>query len=114
MSLSVLGYMIAAAIIAVATAPIPGTSMFLLVLELWMIANIAKRRGHQLHLGEVSTVGGMIFTASEFLKALSVEILTVIPILGWLAKPVVAAGAVLVFAAMANSYFAGRPGSRIA
>jgi hypothetical protein len=105
MVLLVLTYMALGTVIAVVTAPMPGTSLLLLGLEIIMIVHIARRHGQRAGIREIATLGGAIFLVSQFLKTLSVEILTFIPLLGWAAKPVVAAGAILVFALLANFYF---------
>jgi len=86
--------------------PIPGHSLVLTAAEATMLANIAKVYGLRLQ----GAIGSLLFKAimlkiggSVLLKGLS-EVLTFVPVVGWLAKPAVSAAAIKGFGEAAIAY----------
>lgn len=86
--------------------PIPGHSIVLTLAEATMLANIAKVYG----LSFQGAIGSLLFKAimlkiggSVLLKGLS-EVLTFIPVVGWLAKPAVSAAAIKGFGEAAIAF----------
>lgn len=106
---TVLTYAFVAALIALVTGPIPGSSLLLTGLETVMAFHIARRYGFHLDLGEIGFVATAIFGASAFLKLAVSTLIEFVPVLGWfVAKPAVAFVFVLILGTVADRYFQDR------
>ena len=101
----VLLYTLMAGIIAAVTAPIPGTSLLLTALEVYMIVHLSKLNEARLGLKEIGYSAIALYGLSTVLKDAALEILTFIPGIGWLAEVVVAVLFVFFLGILANLYF---------
>jgi len=72
----VLIYTLVAGVISAITAPIPGTSLLLTALEVFMIVHLAKVNNFQLGLKEIGYSAAAIWGISTVLKDVALEILT--------------------------------------
>jgi serine/threonine protein kinase len=93
---------------AVATGPIPGTSLVLSGLETKMIADIAKAYGTSMTLQEAGSVLGTLIAVGTGLKAITVEAATFVPGAGWILKGGIAAASAKAIGELAIRYFEGR------
>lgn len=105
-------YMALAGGTAVATGPVPGTSIALAGLEAKMIFDIARAYGHDLTLEECASIGAGIVAASGVLKGAAVELSTFVPGVGWVIKGGIAAGAAKAIGELAIKYFEGKSAER--
>ena len=101
----VLIYTLAAGIIAAITAPIPGTSLLLTALEIYMIVHLAKIHEFKLGFKEVGYSAVAIWGLSTLLQDIALEILSFFPVIGWIAKVIVAVLFVFFLGNLANLYF---------
>ena len=101
----ILIYRLAAGLISALTAPIPGTSLILTALEVFMIVHLAKENEFQLGFKEISYSAMAIWGVSTVLQDTALEILTFVPIIGWGAEVIVAVLFVLFLGVLANFYF---------
>ena len=101
----ILIYTLIAGVIAAITAPIPGTSLLLTALEVFMIVHLAKVNNFQLGMKEVGYSAAAIWGISTVLKDVALEILTFFPIIGWAAEVVVALLFVFLLGSLVNLYF---------
>jgi serine/threonine protein kinase/uncharacterized protein (DUF697 family) len=93
---------------AVATGPIPGTSLMLSGLEAKMVADIAKAYGHSLTLQEAGSVLGGLIAAGTAVKTVAVEASSFVPGVGWVIKGGIAAAGAKAVGELAIRYFEGR------
>jgi uncharacterized protein (DUF697 family) len=105
----VLIYTLAAGVISAITAPIPGTSLLLTALEVFMIVHLAKVNNFQLGLKEIGYSAAVIWGISTTLKDVALEILTFFPVIGWVAEVVVAILFVFFLGSLVNLYFSNYP-----
>lgn len=101
----VLLYTLIAGVLSALTAPIPGTSLLLTALEVYMIVHLAKTQDAQLGLKEIGYSAMAIYGLSTVLKDISLEILTFVPVIGWFAEVLVAMLFVFFLGMLANLYF---------
>lgn len=101
----VLIYTLIAGVIAAVTAPIPGTSLLLTGLELYMLVHLAKTNGYKLGMKEIGYTAAAIYGLSTLLQDVALELLTFVPVIGWGAEVVVAVLFVLFLGMLANLYF---------
>ncbi len=101
----VLIYTLAAGVVSAVTAPIPGTSLLLTALEVFMIVHLAKEHEFKLGFKEIGYSAMAIWGVSTILKDLALEILNFFPIIGWAAEVVVAVLFVFFLGNLANLYF---------
>lgn len=101
----ILFYALAAGLIAAITSPIIGSSLFLTALEVLMIVNLAKKRNFKLSLQEIGFAVTAIWGISTVLKDLVLELMTLIPGPGWIARVVVAVVFVLFLGVLADLHF---------
>jgi len=101
----VLIYTLIAAAIALITAPIPGTSLLLTGLEIYMIVHLAKVHNFKLGLKEIGYSTVALWGISTILKDAALEVLTFFPGIGWLAESIVAAVFVFFLGNLARLYF---------
>lgn len=94
-----------AGILAALTSPIPGTSLLLTGLEVFMIVHLAKRNKFDLSLKAVGFSGTALWGVSTILKDAGVELLRYAPILGWAAGVIIAVLFVFFLGILANLYF---------
>ena len=105
----VLIYATLAAVIALITGPIPGSSLILTAIETIMAFQIARRYGFHLDLGEIGVAATAIYGVSALLKLGVSSLLELVPFLGWfIAKPAVAFIFVIILGAVADWYFKDR------
>ncbi|MEW6405648.1 MAG: hypothetical protein AB1649_27965 [Chloroflexota bacterium] len=104
----ILLYTLIAGILAGLTAPIPGTSLLLTGLEIYMLVHLAKVNGYDLGLKEVGYSAAAIYGISTLLQDLALEILTFVPVIGWGAEVVVAVLFVFFLGNLATLYFSKR------
>ena len=98
-------YTLIAGIIAVLTAPIPGTSLLLTALEIYMLVHLAKLNDFKLGFKEIGYSAITIYGLSTLLKDTALEILNFLPVIGWGAEVIVAMLFVLFLGLLANLYF---------
>ncbi len=98
-------YTLIAGIIAAVTAPIPGTSLLLTGLEIYMIVHIAKSHDAKVGFKEIGYSAIAIYSLTTLLKDTALEILTFLPVVGWIAEVIVAILFVFFLGNLANLYF---------
>ena len=101
----ILVYTILAGVIAALTAPIPGTSLLLTGLEIFMVVHIAKIHEFPLGLKEIGYTAAILWGITSVLKATALEILTFFPIVGWVAEVIVAVLFVAFLGSLVNLHF---------
>ncbi len=101
----ILIYTLAAGVISAVTAPIPGTSLLLTALEVFMIVHLAKAHEFKLGFKEIGYSAMAIWGLSTLLKDAALEILNFFPIIGWAAEVVVAVLFVFFLGNLAKLYF---------
>lgn len=101
----ILIYTLTAGVISGLTAPIPGTSLLLTALEIYMIVHLAKVHDYKLGFKEIGYTAAVIYGLSTLLKDTALEILTFVPVIGWGAEVVVAMLFVFFLGMLANLYF---------
>jgi uncharacterized protein (DUF697 family) len=104
----VLIYTLIAGVLAGLTAPIPGTSLLLTALEIYMLVHLAQLNDYKLGLKEIGYSVAAIYGISTILQDLALEILTFVPVIGWGAEVVVAVLFVFFLGNLANLYFGRR------
>ncbi|GAB4498122.1 MAG: hypothetical protein OHK003_09120 [Anaerolineales bacterium] len=101
----ILIYTLIAGAISALTAPIPGTSLLLTALEVYMIVHLSKTQEAKIGLKEIGYSAVAIYGLSTVLKDAALEILTFVPVIGWGAEVIVAMLFVFFLAMLANLYF---------
>jgi uncharacterized protein (DUF697 family) len=101
----ILIYTLVAGVISAITAPIPGTSLLLTALEVYMIVHLAKVHEFKLGFKEIGFAAMTIWGVSTVLQDTALEILNFFPIIGWAAEVVVAVLFVFFLGNLANLYF---------
>lgn len=98
-------YAVVAFVIAVATDPLPGSSVLLTVLEIVMTYHLAKKYyKKKLTIGEIGVVAAFIYVSIEALKLAVSTMLEAAIIIGWIIKPFVAFFFVLFLGWLVNWY----------
>lgn len=101
----ILIYTMVAGLLAAITSPILGSSLFLTGLEVFMIVNLAKRRNFKLSLREIGFAATALWSISTVLKDVVLELMTLIPGPGWIARVVVAMFFVFFLGILADLHF---------
>ena len=101
----ILIYTLIAGVISGITAPIPGTSLLLTALEVYMIVHLSKNNAAKLGLKEIGYSAMALYGLSTVLKDAALEILTFVPVIGWVAEVIVAMLFVFFLGMLANLYF---------
>jgi uncharacterized protein (DUF697 family) len=101
----ILIYTLAAGVISAITAPIPGTSLLLTALEIYMIAHLAKVYDFKLGFKEIGYSAMAIWGISTVLQDVALEILSFFPIIGWMAEVIVAVLFVFFLGNLVSLYF---------
>jgi uncharacterized protein (DUF697 family) len=101
----ILIYTLIAGVISAVTAPIPGTSLLLTALEVFMIVHLAKAQEFKLGFKEIGYSAMAIWGISTLLQDTALEILNFFPIVGWAAEVIVAVLFVFFLGNLANLYF---------
>lgn len=101
----ILIYTLIAGVVSALTAPIPGTSLLLTALEVYMIVHLAKVNDYKLGFKEVGYSAVAIWGISTLLQDTAMEILNFIPVIGWAAEVIVAVLFVFFLGSLANLYF---------
>jgi len=104
----ILTYTLIAGVLALVTAPIPGTSLLLTALEVFMIVHLARENDFKLGLKEIGYSAAALWGVSTLLKDVALEILTFVPIIGWAAEVVVAVVFVFFLGQLVNLHFSRR------
>jgi len=98
-------YTLLAGLLAALTSPIPGTSLLLTGLEVFMVVQLAKINNFDLSLKALGFSATALWGISTILKDAGVELLRFAPILGWAAGVMVAMLFVFFLGSLANLYF---------
>jgi uncharacterized protein (DUF697 family) len=101
----VLIYTLIAGVVSAVTAPIPGTSLLLTALEIYMIVHLAKVNEFKLGFKEIGYSAMAIWGISTLLKDAALEILNFFPVIGWAAEVIVAVLFVFFLGNLAGLYF---------
>jgi len=101
----ILIYTVIAGLLAALTSPLPGTSLLLTGLEIFMLVHLAKRNKFKLSLQAIGFTATAIWGISTVLKDTTIELLKFIPGPGWAAEVIVAVVFVFFLGALANMYF---------
>jgi len=101
----ILIYTAVAGFLAAVTSPIPGTSLLLTALEIFMVVHLAKRDQFDLSLKAIGFTATTLWSISTVLQDAAVELLKFIPGLGWVAGTIVAILFVFFLGSLANLYF---------
>jgi len=101
----ILIYTLIAGVISALTAPIPGTSLLLTALEIYMIVHLAKINEFELGLKEIGYSAAVIWGISTVLQDAALEILTFVPVIGWAAEVIVAVLFVFFLGNLVSLYF---------
>ena len=101
----ILIYTLIAGVLSAVTAPIPGTSLLLTALEIYMIVHLAKVHEFKLGFKEIGYTAAVIYGLSTLLKDTALEILTFVPFVGWGAEVIVAILFVFFLGMLADLYF---------
>jgi uncharacterized protein (DUF697 family) len=108
----ILIYTLIAGLISAVTAPIPGTSLLLTALEIYIIVHLAKIHEYKLGFKEIGYSAAALYGLSTFLKDVALEILTFFPLIGYIAEIIVAVLFVFFLGMLANLYFSKPKSSR--
>lgn len=98
-------YAVTAGVIAAVTSPIPGTSLLLTGLEIFMVVHLARKNNFDLSLKAIGFTATTLWGISTVLQDAAVELLKFIPGLGWIAGVIVAILFVFFLGSLANLYF---------
>ena len=98
-------YTLVAGVLALVTAPIPGTSLLLTALEVFMIVHLARENDFELGLKEIGYSAAALWGVSTLLQDAALEILTFVPVIGWAAEVVVAVLFVFFLGQLVNLHF---------
>ncbi len=102
----VLIYTLIAGVVSAVTAPIPGTSLLLTGLEIYMLVHLAKENEYnKLGFKEIGYAAIAIYGLSTLLQDIALELLTFVPVIGWGAEVIVAVVFVFFLGMLANLYF---------
>lgn len=101
----VLIYTLIAGVVSAVTAPIPGTSLLLTALEVYMIVHLSKNNEAKLGFKEIGYSAMALYGLSTVLKDAALELLTFIPVIGWAAEVIVSMLFVFFLGMLANLYF---------
>ncbi len=101
----ILIYTTLAGLLAALTSPIPGTSLLLTGLEVFMVVHLAKKNNFDLSLRALGFSATAIWGISTVLKDAGLELLRFAPILGWTAGVIIAMLFVFFLGTLANLYF---------
>ena len=101
----ILIYTVIAGLIAAVGSLVPGTSLLLTGLEVFMIVHLAKWHKFDLSLQALGFTATTIWGISTLLKDTAIELLKFIPGPGWAAGVLVAIIFVFFLGALANMYF---------
>jgi uncharacterized protein (DUF697 family) len=101
----ILIYTLVAGVLAALTAPIPGTSLLLTALEVFMIVHLAKVNEFKLGMKEIGYSAAAIWGISTVLRDTALEILTFFPGIGWVAEVIIAVLFVFFLGSLVNMYF---------
>ncbi len=104
----ILIYTVVAGVVAGITAPIPGTSLILTGLEVYMIVHLAKVNNYNISLKEIGYTAVAIYGLSTILQDAALELLTFVPVIGWVAEVIIAVLFVFFLGSLANLYFSKR------
>jgi len=80
--LLILTYTVLTGLLAAVTSPLPGTSLLLTGLEIFMLVHLAKRNSFKLSFGNIGFVATALWGVSTVLKDAGVELLRFAPGLG--------------------------------
>ena len=94
-----------AGLLAALTSPIPGTSLLLTGLEIFMIVHVAKKNNFDLNLRSIGFSATALWGISTALKDAGVELLRFAPGLGWAAGVIIAIFFVFFLGSLTNLYF---------
>jgi len=94
-----------AGLLAALTSPIPGTSLLLTGLEIFIIVHLAKKNNFDLNLRSIGFSATALWGISTALKDAGVELLRFAPGLGWAAGVIIAIFFVFFLGSLANLYF---------
>ena len=101
----ILVYTVLAGLLAALTSPLPGTSLLLTGLEIFMIVHLAKVHDFDLNVRTLGFTATAVWGLSTVLKDAGLELLRFAPILGWAAAAIVAMLYVFFLWMLANLYF---------
>ena len=101
----ILIYTLIAGVISALTAPIPGTSLLLTGLEVYMIVHFAKVNDFKLGLKEIGYTAAVLWGISTVLQDAALEVLSFFPVIGWIAEVIVAVVFVFFLGLLLNLYF---------
>lgn len=101
----ILIYAVIAGVLALITASIPGTSLLLTALEIFMIVHLAKINKFNLGLKEIGYSAAALWGVSTLLQDIALELLTFVPVIGWAAEVVVAVLFVFFLGNLLNLHF---------
>jgi len=101
----ILIYTVIAGVVAAIGNFVPGTSLLLTGLEIFMIVHLAKRQEFDLSLQAIGFTATAIWGISTILKDTAIELLKFIPGPGWVAGVIVAVVFVFFLGTLANMYF---------
>lgn len=101
----ILIYTLIAGVISAVTASIPGTSLLLTALEIYMIVHLARVHQYKLGFKEIGYAAAVIYGLSTLLKDTALEILTFVPVIGWGAEVIVAMLFVFFLGMLASLHF---------
>ena len=101
----ILLYTLIAGVISALTAPIPGTSLLLTGLEVYMLVHLSKIHDAKLGIEEIGISAIALYGLSTVLKDAALEVLTFVPVIGWVAEVIVAMLFVFFLGMLANLYF---------
>ena len=98
-------YTFIAGVLALITAPIPGTSLLLTALEVFMIVHLAKINNFNLGMKEIGYSAAALWGVSTLLQDIALELLTFVPVIGWAAEVIVAVLFVFFLGNLLNLHF---------
>ena len=101
---TILIYTLIAGLIAALTAPIPGTSLLLTALEIYMIVHLSRLYEHKLAFKEIGYAAAAIYALSTILKDAALELLKTFPVIGWGSGVIVAMLFVFFLGLLARLY----------
>ena len=102
---TILIYAVVAGLIGFFTGPMPGTSFLLFCLEVLLIVSVSKVNKQAIHIAEIGCLMVFIIMIVQGLKMLVVELLILVPFLGYGVQALIGFSFVLLLGMALDAYY---------